>query len=428
MMNSMVRVITRTMLVTHRHLLRPTRGQRLRLLTLLEEQRQLFNAALEERIDAWRKSKTSITRLDQQKSLTVIRAEDPHGFGASPAQMGRWTLKRLDDAFRAFFDRVKRGAGRAGFPRFRSFSRWRSFGLLEWSGARISNGHIVLKGMGRAIRVNWHRPLPADAVIKGATFTRKGRRWFVSLQIETDSIVARRHGAPNATAGLDVGVESLAIWDDGSEHGFVSNARPRSKRQADLRRAQRALARCRRGSTRRRKVKARLARLQERIADARSTHLHAEAERLARRFSTLCVEKLRISNMTRSAAGTADEPGTNVAAKSGLNAAILDAGWGRFVQFLRYKAARAGGVVLDVDPKRTSQICSGCGTLAPKPLRQREHSCPACGLAIHRDVNAARNIRAQGLAAIAASGGVIAPGERNVGHRPVRAPRTLLAA
>lgn len=400
----------------------------MRLLAVLEEQRQLFNAALEERIDGWRKSKTSITRLDQQKSLTIIRAEDPHGFGASPAQMGRWTLKRLDDAFRAFFERVKRGAGRTGFPRFRSFARWRSFGLLEWSGARISNRRIVLKGMDRALRVNWHRPLPADAVIKGATFTKKGRRWFVSLQIETSSIVARRHAAPDSVIGIDVGVENLAIWDNGAEHGFVLNSRPRSKRQAALHRAQRALARCRRGSTRRRKVKARLARLHERIADARSTHLHAEAERLARRFSTLCVEKLAIRNMTRSATGTVDEPGTNVAAKSGLNAAILDAGWGRFVQHLRYKAARSGGVVLDVDPKRTSQLCSGCGTLAPKPLRQREHSCPACGLVVHRDVNAARNIRARGLAAIAADGGVIAPGKRNVGHRPVRAPGTLPAA
>ena len=416
------------MLVTHRHLLRPTRGQHLRLLALLEEQRQLFNAALEERIDAWRKSKTSITRLDQQKSLTIIRADDPDGFGASPAQMGRWTLKRLDDAFRAFFERTKRKTGKAGFPRFRSFARWRSFGLLEWSGVRISNGRIVLKGMDRALRVNWHRTLPSDAVIKGATFTRKGRRWFVSLQIETSSIVARRHAAPDSVIGIDVGVENLAIWDNGAEHGFVPNVKPKSKRYAALRRAQRALARCRRGSLRRRKVKARLARLQERIADVRSTHLHVQSERLARCFSTLCVEKLAIRNMIRSAAGTADEPGTNVAAKSGFNASILDAGWGRFVQHLRYKAERAGGRVLDVDPKMTSQLCSGCGTMVPKPLRQREHSCPACGLVVHRDVNAARNIRARGLVAIAADGGVIAPGERNVGHRPVRAPGTLLTA
>lgn len=132
--------------------------------------------------------------------------------------------------------------------------------------------------------------------------------------------------------------------------------------------------------------------------------------------------------MTRSAAGTAAEPGTNVAAKSGLNAAILDAGWGRFVQMLRYKAERAGGRVLDVDPRMTSRICSGCGTLVPKPLRQREHACPGCGLVVHRDVNAARNIRARGLAVLTAGGGVVAPGERNVGHRPVRAPGTLLAA
>ena len=418
------------MLVTRRHLLRPTRGQHIRLLEMLEEQRQLFNAALEERIDAWRKLRITITRVDQQKSLTLIRADDPTGLGASSANIGRWTLKQLDEAFQAFFRRVNHKARKAGFPRFRSTGRWRSFGLLEWSGARVEHGFLLLKGMNRALRVEWHRPLPTDAVIKSAIFTKRGRRWFVSLQIETNAGMARRRAAPKAAAGIDVGVENLATWDDGAYSGHIANVRPRSKRQDQLRRAQRALARCRKGSSRRRKVKARLARLQEHVADARSTHLHVETERLARRFKTLCIEKLKIINMTRSSAGTVGDPGENVAAKSGLNAAILDAGWARFVQLLCYKAERAGGIVIDVDPKMTSQICSGkdCGAIIAKPLRKREHACAACGLVVHRDVNAARNIRARGLAALAASGGVIAPGERNVAGRRMRAPGTLLAA
>ena len=153
------------MLVTYRHLLRPTSGQRVRLDALLEMQRQLYNAALEERIGAWRQCVKTITRFDQFRSLTMIRADDPDGHGACSVAMGRWTLKRLDEAMQAFFARVKRGA-KAGFPRFRGFGRWRSFGLLEWTGARIANGFLVLKGMDRALRVNWHRPLPADAIIK----------------------------------------------------------------------------------------------------------------------------------------------------------------------------------------------------------------------------------------------------------------------
>ena len=263
--------------------------------------------------------------------------------------------------------------------------------------------------------------------MKGATFTRKGRRWFVSMQIETNEGVAEVHALPDSIAGIDVGVSHLAVWDDGTDHGFIENVRPRSKRQDELRRAQRALARCKRASKRRRKVRARLVRLQEHVADARSTHLHVQAERLARRFSTIVVEKLNLRNMTRSAAGTAAEPGINVRQKAGLNASILDASIGRFVQLLRYKAERAGGVVVDVNPKGTSQECSGCGTKVPKPLSVRRHDGPSGGLWLDRDVKGARNPRARGLAALAASGGVIAPGELNVADRGVRAPETLLA-
>ena len=415
------------MLVTYRYLLRPTAGQHGRLLEMLEEQRQLYNAALQERIEAWRKARQSISKIDQFKSLTQIRADDPCGVGAGGVNIGRWTLQRVDDAFQGFFARVKRG-DKAGFPRFRSFHRWRSFGLAQWAGARIANGFIVLKGMDRVLRVNWHRRLPGDAMIKSATFTKKGRRWFISMQIETSDIMARQHPAPGRSAGVDVGVESLAVWDDGHEAGVVENVRPRSRREKEIRVAQRALARCRRGSARGRKVKAKLARLQERIANHRDTHLHQQSAVISQCFSVIIVEKLKVKNMTRSAAGTVDEPGTNVRQKAGLNASILDAGLGRFVQMLHYKAERAGGVVLDVDPRWTSQICSGCGDIVPKPLRQRQHSCPACGLEVHRDVNAARNIRARGLAALAASGGVVAPGELNVAGCGVRAPGTLLPA
>ena len=394
---------------------------------MLEEQRQLYNAALQERIEAWRKASASITRLDQQKSLTQIRADNPAGYGASSLQIGRWTLKRLDDAFKAFFKRAKKGQT-PGFPRFKSKQRWRSFGFLEWSGCRLVEGQIQLKGIDRGLRVSWHRQLPKNAVIKGASFTKVGRRWFISLQIESSSIVAKRHDAPESRAGIDVGVESLATWDDGKTFDHIFNAKPRTRRERELRIAQRALARCRKGSSRRRKVKARIARIHERTANHRTTHLHQQSEALARRFSTIFVEKLKIRNMTRSAAGTVADPGKNVRQKSGLNREILDAGWGRFIEFLRYKAERAGGTVINVDPKWTSQLCSNCSTLVRKPLKKREHACPACDLEVHRDVNAARNIRARGLAASAASRGVIAPGEPNVAGCGERAPGTLLAA
>ena len=340
------------MLVTYRYKLRPTVGQYARLGELREMQRQLYNAALEERIGAWAKARWTITRLDQQKSLTMIRAADPDGHGALPVNMGRWTLKRVEDAFTGFFSRVKRGQ-KAGFPRYRSYHRWRSFGMLEQSGLRLKGRHLFLQGLDRAIRLNLHRPLPADAVIKGATFTTHGRHWFVSLQIESSEIVDQQPPAGPAI-GLDVGVEHLATWSTGTVDGHVANVRPRARRERDLRIAQRARARCRRGSRRRQKVRAGLARIHQRIANARDTYLHQQAEHLARSHRLIVVEKLQIQNMTRSAAGTVEEPGTNVAAKSGLNRSILDPSMGKLIQHLRYKAVRAGGVIRTVRAAGTS--------------------------------------------------------------------------
>ncbi|MEG9457892.1 MAG UNVERIFIED_CONTAM: transposase [Methylobacterium ajmalii] len=168
--------------------------------------------------------------------------------------------------------------------------------------------------------------------------------------------------------------------------------------------SRRALARCRKGSNRRRKVKARLARQLRAVANTRDQHLHRVSARLAREHALVVLEDLRIRNMTRSIAGTVEEPGTNVAQKRGLNRSILDAGWGKLVQFVRYKAARAGGELICVDARGTSQECRRCGAVVPKPLSLRQHVCP-CGLDEHRDVNSAGVIRDRGLAAKAASEG-----------------------
>ena len=177
-----------------------------------------------------------------------------------------------------------------------------------------------------------------------------------------DVPVAEVHVHPDREIGLDVGVEHLVSTSDGLH---VENVRPRKRREAEFRRAQRALARCRKGSKRRRKVRDKLAGLQRRIADVRSTYLHQVSARIARDHGFIAVEKLKVRNMTRSAAGTAEEPGTDVSAKAGLNREMLDASFGRLVDLLSYKAERAGGILVKVDPKFTSQDCSSCGTRVP---------------------------------------------------------------
>jgi putative transposase len=413
------------MLVTWTWLLRPNKAQRRLLEAALESQRLLYNAALQERTSAWRLQRKSITKLDQQKSLTVIRRDDPPGYGTQPVTMGRWTLTRLDEAMSGFFRRVKKGQT-PGFPRYKSAYRWHTFGFDEFKGLSIRNGRLRIKGFHRGIRINRDRRLPTNAVPKSATVTRKGDRWFINIAIETSAIMRQHDGGK--PIGIDAGIETLATVSDNTNDVFIENARAGSRRAAELQRAQRALARCRKGSKRRRKVKAQLLVVHQRIANARNDHLHRNTAAIARAYPLIFVEKLLIRNMTRSAAGTADKPGINVRAKAGLNRSMLDAGIGRFLTLLTYKAERAGGSVVRVDAKGTSQDCSACGARVEKDLAVRIHKCLHCGLRIHRDVNAARNILARGLAAHAASGGGPAPGEPNVGGCAMRAPGTLLAA
>ena len=151
-----------------------------------------------------------------------------------------------------------------------------------------------------------------------------------------------------------------------------------------------------RGSKRRRRLKDRLACLKRREANARSAYLHQQSASLARRYGTIVIEQLAIKNMMRSARGTVEEPGTMVAKKSALNRSISDAAWGRLITFLVYKAERAGGRVIRVNPKNTSNLCSRCGHLTPSKIGD-DFSWAACGHSLDRDHNAVRNILARGI-------------------------------
>jgi len=387
---------------------------------ILKDQRQLYNAALEERISAWRTG-VSIGLNDQTKSLTKIRSFDP-AYGGVPYNLSKWTLKRLDDAFNAFYRRAKSRSGKAGFPRFRSASRWSSFGFHQKGGLLLKGRKLLFSGgVVGGLDLKMHRQLPEGSVIKSATFTKEGRHWRVALAVTAE--VPTEHQRPDTGIGLDVGVEALATLSDGTR---IANVRPCSQRAKELRRAARALSRSKRGSKRRRKVRAKLAAAQRRVRYMRTTRLHQVSAAIARDYALVAVEGLNLKNMTRSARGTREEPGSNVRQKAGLNRALADAAPGLLISMLRYKAARAGGMLIEVDPRRTSQECSSCGVVVAKALSERRHVC-ACGANLHRDHNAALNILVRGLAA---HGAARRPGEPNVAERRMRAlgKTDLLAA
>ncbi|MEU6411814.1 transposase [Microbispora sp. NPDC046933] len=193
-----------------------------------------------------------------------------------------------------------------------------------------------------------------------------------------------------------MGVASLATTSDGDP---LANPRHLAASAGRLAAAQQALTRKKRGSKRRRKAVARVAALHAKVRRQRRDTAYKAALTLVRGYDVIVHEDLRVANMTRSASGTIEAPGRNVAAKSGLNRSILDAGWGVFLRVLAHKAESAGRELIAVNPANTSRTCSRCGHCAKdNRVTQARFRCQACGHEAHADVNAAKNILRAGLA------------------------------
>jgi putative transposase len=365
------------MILTYRYRLLPLKSQHRALERLCAAQRELYNAALEERIDCYRKTGKTRTYIDQCKALTECRRELPE-MGALPANLQRWTLKRMDDAFQGFFRRIKARSGKAGFPRFRGRGRWEAFGFAEFSGIQFDGRRLRFSGMPGGLKVHLHRPLPDGADIRSCVFRRDGRGWHVCLQI---AVAEAQKRSVASAVGVDLGLKVFAFCSD---NVVIPNPRIAQRAEKELRRRQRALARCKRASHRRLKVRVQVASLHRKIADTRNTWLHQKSAELVKRADLIAVEDLKVSNMVRHPT---------------LARSISDASWSRFVSMLDYKAEKAGGHLIRVDPRNTSQKCSGCGELVPKLLAVRTHACPTCGLKIDQDHNASLNILRAGIGA-----------------------------
>jgi putative transposase len=298
--------------------------------------------------------------------------------GELPANLQRWTLKRLDDAFQGFFRRLKARSGKAGFARFRGKGQWEAFGFSEFKGIRFDGKRLRFAGMPGGLKLHLHRPLPDEADIRSCVFRRDGRGWHVCLQI---AVAAAEKRAVATAVGVDLGLKVFAYCSD---NVVIPNPRIARRAEKELRVRQRALARCKRGSHRRLKVRAKVARLHSKIADTRNTWLHQQSSALVKRVDLIAVEDLKVANMIRHPT---------------LARSISDASWSKFVSMLDYKAAKAGGHLIRVDPRNTSQKCSSCGELVPKSLAVRIHACASCGLVIDRDHNASLNILRAGIGA-----------------------------
>lgn len=389
---------------SYKFLLRPTSRQAAALSECLEDTRQLYNAALEERREAWRMGRRRVTFYSQDAQLKEIRAADPERYARWAHSCERAAIRRLDRAFAAFFRRVKAGE-KPGYPRFKGRG-W--FDSLEWeagSGSRWDSvlhptvTRVYLKGVGH-VRVHQHRAVKGR--VKTITAKREGNRWYVVLSC--DDVPAEPLPATSAAVGVDMGIASFLTTSDG-EH--VPNPRPAAVAADHLTVAQQELSRKKRGSNRRRKAVRKVAALHGKVRRTRLDHAHKTALALVRDHDVIVHEALKVANMTRRPNPRPAEDGTwepnGAAAKAGLNRSISDAGWGVFLDVLRAKAESAGRTVVEVDPRHTSQRCAWCGHVAAgNRVSQAVFRCLSCGHEAHADVNAAINILRAGLARQAA--------------------------
>lgn len=348
----------------------PNRQQQEQLTAMLGAFCDLYNAGLQQRIEAYRRQGLALGYVQQANELKATRVADERlaGFSYSAEQQ---ILRRLDKAFRAFFRRLKTTA-KAGFPRFQAKSRFDSAEFRVGDGLTIrKDNRLGLVGIPGQIKVKWHRTLPAEAKVGAAVISRSCGKWYVCFQIELPDVEIAQRNSP--AIGIDVGLSSLIATSDGETVNAPRWTRKAAKKQRRLRRA---LARCRRNSKRRLKVKRNLARHSASTANRRRDFLHKLSRSLVDRYTIIAIEDLNVERLARS-----------MLAKS-----VHDAAWGQLRQFLTYKAESAGSEVIAVDPRGTSQVCSECGCSVPKTLAERWHDCPECGYSANRDVNAARNV------------------------------------
>jgi putative transposase len=357
---------------TYKYKLKPTPEQERILDRTLMLCRHVYNAAIEERREAWQKRGVSVGYYQQKAELPPIKAEMPE-YGGVHSQVLQDVVQRVDRAFHAFFRRVQAGET-PGYPRFHGRNRYNSLTYPQFgNGATLDNGFLVFSKIGR-IGVRWSRPI--DGTPKTVTISREANGWHVCFSCADVPI----HPLPptGQETGIDLGLESFATLSTG-ERIF----HPGWYRQAERRlmTAQRRVSRRKKGSARRRKAVRLLASAHLKVKRQRADFHHKAALRLVQTNDTIYHEDLQTANLLKN----------HHVAKS-----IQDAGWSRFLSILSAKAAYAGRRVVAVPPAYTSQACSGCGVIVQKGLSIRWHSCPDCGMSLHRDHNAAKNIERLG--------------------------------
>ena len=298
-------------------------------------------------------------------------------------------LKDLDRAYKNFF------AQRADFPTFKEKGRGDSFRFPDPKQIKLdqANSRIFLPKLGW---VRYRNSREALGDLENVTVSLSAGKWFISIQTERQVEKPVAHGE---AVGIDVGIVRFVTLSDGTVCEPFSSF---SQHRDQLRKAQQAMSRKKKFSSNWKKAKAKVQRIHVRIANARRDYLHKASTTISKNHAMVFVEDLKVSNMSRSAAGTIEQPGRNVKQKAGLNRSILDQGWAEFRRQLEYKLTWAGGQFMDVPPQNTSRTCPQCGQVSKDNRKsQARFLCVECGDEENAGLVAAINIKRAGYARLA---------------------------
>jgi putative transposase len=347
--------------------------------------RFVYNWALRKKMDAYSQQGERLYYVHLSSALTKLKRQEETAWLSEVSSVPlQQTLRHLDRAFLNFFE------GRAKYPTFKKKhgpqSATYAASAFKWDGTLLT-----LAKMDAPLDIRWSRPLPDSCTPTTVTITKDcAGRYFVSLLVEEDiaslPVTAKM-------VGLDLGLKSMVITSDGHTYG---NPRFFAKDEKKLKQAQRRHAKKRKGSKNREKARRKVARIHARIAERRRDYQHKLSTRLIRENQVVCVESLTVKNMVKN----------HCLAKS-----ISDVGWGEFVRQLEYKAVWYGRTLVKIDTwYPSSKRCFDCGhVLETLSLDVRVWTCPECKVVHDRDINAARNILAAGLA-VHACGEAVRPG------------------
>ena len=326
----------------YKYRLYPSKSQTKSLEEQLELCHQTYNLLLHRCRSTYKETGKLLTQFDLNNALTALKRQRPE-ITKVHSQVLQNISKRIKDAYTVFFAR-RRACLKAGLPRFKRSGRYRSITYPQ-SGFRVEDGRLSLSKIGE-LRIRLHRE--TQGRVKSLTVKRMpSGRWYACFSCVVE---AQPREKPHGEVGIDVGLHSYAVLSDGAR---IENPRYYRASERRLAHLQRGLSRKERGSCNWVKAKTRVARLHEKVEARRSDFLHKASRRIADTYETVYVEDLRICNMVQN----------HRLAKS-----ISDAGWGRFIGMITYKAESAGGQLIRVDSKGTSQMCSGCGETVPKDL------------------------------------------------------------